>query len=400
MKILITDGDTRAALSATRSLAKKGYSVYIVGRKKYNISSISKCCTKGFSIVSYTDDIEGFLDGIKRIIVQEAIEIVLPMTDASVIMLAELRDRLGSGVMVACPPIDVVRKLCNKYELFKLAEKKNIEIPKTVFINNRNDFFSKDLTEISFPVVVKPSFSKIQTQNGFITTAVEFAGDRSSLNELYTTRKYLEKYPSLIQEKIEGPGTGLFTLFDGEKHLALFSHKRLREKPPWGGVSVYSESVSLDPEMVESSRLLLSDMGWQGIAMVEFKRDHRDGKAKLIEINGRFWGSLELAIICRINFPSLYIDYLTGKDVKRPKDYLKGKRLKWILGDLDNHLIRIKSGEESFLNLIVEFFKIKDCNTSFDVLKTDDIKPFLLESKEYIFDILRLNQSWNKTDKN
>ena len=154
MKILITDGDTRAALSATRSLAKKEYSVYIVGRKKYNISSISKYCTKGFSTAHPIDDIELFFENVKRIIAREEIEIILPMTDASVIALAERRDRLGNNVMVACPPIDVVRKLCNKYELFKLAEKKNIEIPKTVFINNRNDFFSKDLTEISFPVVV------------------------------------------------------------------------------------------------------------------------------------------------------------------------------------------------------------------------------------------------------
>ena len=62
------------------------------------------------------------------------------------------------------------------------------------------------------------------------------------------------------------------------------------EKPPSGGVSVFSESVSLEDEMVLSAEKLLSAVGWTGVAMVEFKRDLKDGRAKLMEINGRFWG--------------------------------------------------------------------------------------------------------------
>lgn len=391
MKILITDGETRACLAATRALSKSGHVVFVASKKKNNISSISRYCTKGFSVVNHINDIEGFFEGVKQIVVQEAIELILPMTDASAITLSERKDRFDTDVVVACPPIDIIRRLYSKYELFMVAQKMNIEIPKTVFINNREDFLTKDFTDISFPAVVKPSCSKIQSQNAFISTAVEFADNRNILNELYARREYLYKYPSLIQEKIEGPGTGLFTLFDGKKHLALFSHKRLREKPPRGGVSVFSESVSLDSEMVESSRLLLSDMGWQGIAMVEYKRDNRDGKAKLIEINGRFWGSMELSIICGINYPALYVDYLTNSNIDVVKDYIIGKRMKWILGDLDNHLIRIKSGKEKISTLAREFLQIKDHRTSFDVFKTDDIKPFLLEVKEYILDIFCSN---------
>ena len=57
----------------------------------------------------------------------------------------------------------------------------------------------------------------------------------------------------MIQEKINGPGTGIFTLFDKNRHLTLFSHQRLLEKPPSGGVSVISESVPLDAELVEAA---------------------------------------------------------------------------------------------------------------------------------------------------
>lgn len=42
--------------------------------------------------------------------------------------------------------------------------------------------------------------------------------------------------------------------------------------------------------------------------MVEWKVDLRDGRPKLMEINPRFWGSLELAVRSGVNFPSLYAD--------------------------------------------------------------------------------------------
>ena len=136
-----------------------------------------------------------------------------------------------------------------------------------------------------------------------------YAENKAILENLYKTKEVL-KYPSMIQEKIIGPGTGLFTLYDKNRHLALFSHKRIREKPPSGGVSVVSESVPLDNEMVDAADKLLSAVGWTGVAMVEFKRDVRDGKAKLMEINGRFWGTLQLAVASGVDFPVLLIEYL------------------------------------------------------------------------------------------
>ena len=148
----------------------------------------------------------------------------------------------------------------------------------------------------------------------------------------------------MIQEKIIGPGTGLFTLYDTNRHLALFSHRRIREKPPSGGVSVVSESVPLDKEMVAAADKLLSAVGWTGVAMVEFKRDLKDGKAKLMEINGRFWGTLQLAVSSGVDFPVLLLEYLQGKPPADPiANYEIGHKLKWFLGTLDHLIIRLKN---------------------------------------------------------
>jgi predicted ATP-grasp superfamily ATP-dependent carboligase len=43
------------------------------------------------------------------------------------------------------------------------------------------------------------------------------------------------------------------------------------------------------------SEALLREIGWEGPAMVEYRYDAATGGAVLMEINGRFWGSLPLA---------------------------------------------------------------------------------------------------------
>ncbi len=50
---------------------------------------------------------------------------------------------------------------------------------------------------------------------------------------------------------------------------------------------------------------MLEALHWHGPADVEFIVDDRDGEAYFIEINGRLWGTTELAIEAGMNFPAL-----------------------------------------------------------------------------------------------
>ena len=121
-------------------------------------------------------------------------------------------------------------------------------------------------------------------------------------------------FPLLIQQRIVGPGTGIFLLVWDGTVRAVFAHRRLREKPPSGGVSVYSESIAAKPDLVERSRLLLERMKWNGIAMIEYKLDASTGVPYLMEVNGRFWGSLQLAIDAGV---AVALDVVTRHDGER-----------------------------------------------------------------------------------
>ena len=397
MNILVTDGENRSSLAATRSLGRRGYKVFVSGKEKKNISSVSKYCAQSYAAGDAIKNGDKYIKKILAILDEGQVNIVLPMAEPTIFLLNEYRQLLPKSVVLACPETSKIDQIFNKYELFQHAKKLGVPIPKTVFINSCEEFASKERQLPEFPLVVKPGMSRIRTESGFLQTTVMFANNLEELRTLYKREEAL-KYPSLIQEKITGPGTGLFTLFNCDKHLALFSHERIREKPPWGGVSVVCQSVPLDDKMVESASKLLSAVEWKGVAMVEFKRDLRDSTAKLMEINGRFWGSLQLAIASGVDFPNLLIDFLTKKKLDEPaRNYFTGYKLKWILGTLDHLLICMKKthhelykdqGEQSRVAALLKFLKVKEKDTSFDVLDTQDIRPFLFELKDYVKDIV------------
>jgi len=391
ISVLVTDGENRAALAVTRSLGRKGCRVLVGGRPK-NISSASKYCAKAYHLPSPMIGEQQYLDCVLKVVRDENVEIVFPMTEPAMHILSRKRHEFPEGALIAAPEWDKIKTALDKVEVFRRAKDLGVGIPSTMFVHDREDFLSKEHLCTNFPVVVKPGMSRIHTGSGFISAKVAYANSTDELKACYEKNDALN-YPSMIQEKIIGPGTGLFTLFDRDHHLALFSHRRLREKPPSGGVSVVSESVPLDPEMVDASARLLSSIGWMGVAMVEFKRDIRDGRPKLMEINGRFWGSLQLAIACGVDFPALLLDYLRGE---RPDssigEYKTGHKLKWFLGTLDHLIIRLKN-DDALLNLppgspskfqcLMDFLKVWEKDTSFDVIDRGDIRPFIRELKGY-----------------
>ena len=398
MKILVTDGENRSALAVTRSLGRKGCHVFVSGSRKDNLASASKYCQQGISIPDPLQSGSGYVEEICKFVSRQNIDVIIPMTEQSIYLLNPFRTSLPGSSVLACPEPEKVEAVADKVKLYRLAERLGVAIPQTIYLTNENDLSEVVNSIKSYPVVIKPALSRIATSSGFLAASVTYANSRQELEEQYATNRTL-RYPSMIQEKIVGPGTGLFTLYGKDQHLALFSHRRLREKPPSGGVSVVSESVPLDKEMVEASDRLLASVAWEGVAMVEFKRDVRDARAKLIEINGRLWGSLQLAITCGIDFPALLIDYLEGKSLPGPiQRYRVGHRMKWILGTLDHLLICLKNndpklslscGGPSRFKAILDFMKIWGSNTSFDVFDREDLRPFMLEVKSYIQTLMR-----------
>jgi predicted ATP-grasp superfamily ATP-dependent carboligase len=209
------------------------------------------------------------------------------------------------------------------------------------------------------------------------------------LAQLLEEKRYLREYPFMVQEFIAGHGAGVFALYDHGKQVTFFAHQRLREKPPRGGVSVLSRSVPLQPELQMAATALLDAADWHGVAMVEF-RIAPDGKPYLMEVNTRFWGSLQLAIDSGVDFPALLLRICRGESVGRLTPYRIGRRLRWLLGDVDSLYLALRDPGFSFwgkLARLVGFFVPRPFSTRHEVDRLGDLGPACYELRNWLRDL-------------
>jgi predicted ATP-grasp superfamily ATP-dependent carboligase len=143
--------------------------------------------------------------------------------------------------------------------------------------------------------------------------------------------------------------------------------------------------------LLEHAERILEALKWHGVAMVEFKRDARDGVSKLLEINGRFWGSLQLAVDSGVDFPYLLYRLAVDGDIDPVFTYRVGVRLRWWLGDLDWLLIRLqeRGSLARRLEAIPEFLRPAGRATRAEIFRRDDPAPAIRELSQYSRALLR-----------
>lgn len=385
--VLILDANQRSALAATRSLGKKGIHVIVADETQRTLAGSSKYCQGSFSYPSPYEFPEGFITALMQESMKRDIRVIFPMTELSTYLVLKYRDRFVN-IHFPFASFEVFDLLTNKGELLQLADQLNIPVPMTYSINNRTEL-SKFLPQFKFPVVLKPYRSRIPSNGKWISASVKYAHSAQEVETTVAKHEYFDRYPFLLQEYIQGQGQGLFALYDNGSPVVFFEHRRLREKPPSGGVSVLSESAALDSRMLQVAQRILDHVKWHGVAMVEFKVAP-DGTPYLMEINARFWGSLQLAIDAGVDFPHLLYQLAMGEKPGPVNDYKIGIKSRWLLGDLDSLYLTFKnhSGRPvapiSRWQEITHFLNLFEKGTRYEVNRWDDLRPFLFELKQYL----------------
>lgn len=392
MKVLVTDGNTRAALAIARALGRDNFEVIVGAENHPCLASESRFCAGRVICPDPLRDYGGFLDALVTALESIRPDVLLPVTDVTTMLVAENIVNLEKFCSIPFPDYSAVERAADKASVMQLAEKLNIPVPSTLYLQNFREIDEAvpACASIGYPLVIKPSRSRVRSGNEWKSHGVKYANDEQELRRILHILNEKDGFPVLLQERIYGDGVGLFLFMDGGKAVAAFGHRRLREKPLSGGVSVLRESVPLQPMLKEYSERLLKSLNWQGIAMVEFKQDRRSGQFKLMEINGRFWGSLQLAIDAGVNFPVLLVRSAVGETIAPVMDYEVGVKSRWLWGDVDVLLSRLfKSGNA--LNLppgypgrmetLFQFLRFRQKNMRYEVLDRDDIKPWLYETR-------------------
>jgi predicted ATP-grasp superfamily ATP-dependent carboligase len=391
VKALVTDGNERPALAITRSLGRRGISVVVGEEQPGSLASSSRYCARRVTYPSPYRHPEAFHGFLLDFVQRQSVDVVVPVTDVTTSAISLNQAAFRRYTAVAAPPFHAFDLVTDKSSVLRSALRCGIPIPRTHFTRGIAGL-GQVVDRIEYPAVVKPARSRIFTSRGWVGTSVHHASSEVDLWRLYEQVEYLAAYPSLIQARIVGPGMGLFVLFDHGELLTAFAHRRLREKPPSGGVSVLCESVPVEPRLRDDAIRLLGPLCWHGVAMLEYKQDSATGNCFLIEVNGRFWGSLQLAVDAGIDFPHLTCQLALGRRPDAPPTYRVGVKSRWFLGDLDHVLLRLLNRDcdlslpdraPSRWRTLLDFLKSTGTGTHDQVARTDDPRPFLHELRQY-----------------
>lgn len=382
MRILVLDGEHRSALATLRALGRKGHQVFSGSQQKRTICSFSKFCKGSIRYSSPLDNSSQFIDEIKEHLKKLRIDILLAMTDATMYRVLQHENEIRKLAVLPSVSFKQYKRASDKCNLMKMAQRLGVEYPQTEYFSNAEEALLKK-ERFKYPLVLKPQSSIIELKNRLVCCSVSIIDSPKMLHQVLTSRIYYQ-HPFMVQNLVNGEGMGVFALCSNGELKAYCAHKRIREKPPWGGVSVVSESMDPDKSVLRGTSVLLKDLNWNGVAMVEYKKDTQENVSRLMEINARFWGSLQLSIDAGIDFPNLLINmYCDPQFSLKYERY--NTRFRWLLGDLDNLIINFKRGNlktrfKVLKSFIGEFFagsKIEDFRYS-------DFKPFMWSLCTYL----------------
>lgn len=311
-RVLVTDAGRGSSISVIRSLGGAGWHVTAGDADRYSPGFYSRYTGQRLRYPAPGEDRDRFAEVIHDAVRRHRIDLLVPVTDDVILGVLSIRDELEATARLALPSTASFELAADKIATDRLAGSLGIATPRSIVIEGpvHADGIA---TGFAWPVVVKPARSRTRRSDGTIGRhTVDYAADAAELGMLVRRAEG----PVMVQEYVPGEGHGVELLIRDGEPLAAFQHRRLREVPVTGGASAFRESVSLDPTLLDQSVALLTAMDWSGLAMVEFRVGPTG--ARLMEVNGRIWGSLPLAVRAGVDFPRLMADHHMGRPVLAP----------------------------------------------------------------------------------
>lgn len=327
-----------------RALGYVGYSVVAASTFANCAGGRSKHCKASLTYPDPKVDPAGFSKTILDLVHEHQIDLVIPVTDEAILPLDAIRDQFPPSCQIAMSDSTSLSIAADKQLTVELAQKLEIPTPYGRHVQSIDEA-TKVADALGYPVVVKPVNSRQNEKDHIKSFRVSYASSRTQLREQFA--QIDDSQGVIIQRRVEGAGCGVEVLAENGHIRAAFQHERIREVPLTGGVSSMRVSRKVDPKLLEYTTRLIRALRWNGLAMVEFKVGP-DGPW-LMEINGRIWGSIPLAISSGMNFPvklvhlyenrihpDLDLDYQVGTrcrnfllDLKWAAKVLRAKRTPW-----------------------------------------------------------------------
>ena len=317
--VILGGGGT--ALPVARSLRDAGVLVYALGTRTDPVRFSRACET----FVPFERDGRIQARWLEWLRTAPVGSVVLPCEDEGLELLARHRETLLELGLVPFEANDeVLLSMLDKRETYRLANEIGVETPLSFAIRTPDDI-SAALARIGYPCALKPVRS-----HEFVR---HFAGRKAfvvhreeELEEAFA-RAASAGVEMLITEIIPGPDDqfcSYYSYLDEHGEPLLHCTKRKLRQYPIGFGSGCFHVTDWNPEVAEVGLRFFQGVGLRGLGNVEFKRDARDGRLKLIECNHRLTAATGLLRAAGLDLPLFVYNRLLDRPLPQVERYRRG----------------------------------------------------------------------------
>jgi len=379
-RVLVLGSDTRSFLAVIRSLGRAGLGVHVAWCPEYSPSLCSKYIQAFHEIPYYRPVDQGWIASFNELLGKYEFDLVLPCDDAALLPLQLNRQSLLRVQTIYLLDDLAYRTVSDKRHTYALAQSLGISLPRQAVVASQSELRDA-VREFGYPAFAKP-FCSADADDPRARRAVKKIRSINDIQQVSTGM--LARGPALIQQYFEGIGVGVEALCCEGELLVAFQHERVHE-PQSGGGSSYRRSVPLSLELLDATRRLLRAINYNGVAMVEFRHNVRTKKWVLLEINGRFWGSLPLAVAAGVDFPRYLYEMLVHGNRAFSGEYKSGIYCRnwrvdigWMKANARARESNV-AGTVSPWRLTTELWNILRLREHSDTLTLDDPRPGIEE---------------------
>lgn len=327
MHVLLTtsrDADERKTVASVRALGRRGVRVTLGSDERGSPGGWSRYCHRRLLLPSALNSTQEFAGAVRREVMRTRYDVLLPMSDDTMSALVHHTEGLTPHVATVLPDVSAYETTRDKLLLTKLALELGVGVPKT--------HAPEDLAalEALAPTLRYPCVLKLR--RGAAAVGLAFPENADALRAAYRSRPrrrdvVVDGSQVLVQEYVPGELHDVGTVCDRGRVVAAMTQQRVVMHPPGGGVGVVNETTD-QPELVADARRVLEALGWHGPAQVEFRVDPVTGRRALLEVNGRPWGTFDVAIRAGFDVPWILCLVARREDVPTMRPAV-GLRYRW-----------------------------------------------------------------------
>lgn len=373
--VLVLDGRLRQSLATVRSLGRRGIRVAVLETRANAPAFSSRWCQYSF-VCPAEEGSQAYLDYLVRALDATGARVVIASSDGTIELLRRQREQLERCARLALAGEPALGIAIDKEQTLDIAARLGLKVPHGVIVSEVNEV-QDAIREVGLPAVIKPGKS---------WTSNERQGTRLA-SRLATTpheaRRAVEELTcfggkTLFQQFLPGRCEAIGFFSARGEILARFAYWAKRTDPPLGGTDVMGQSIAVPADTGEQAERLIREIGLEGYALVEFRRDGV-GQPYLMEINSRLNAGISHAVSAGIDFPYMLYQWSIGEKIDAVTGYRTGKWMRYLSGDIATTAATLRQrgrpGVNSPTRAILDFAASFFVPAQYDYLDRSDPLP-------------------------